>query len=51
MTKNQPETRIHNSKLRGTGETLMDAMRQGEAAQDEKSKTMISDALKRASRS
>ena len=42
---------IHNKRLRGPDETFVDAMRQGEAAMDEKTRAMINDMLKKASRS
>jgi len=42
---------IYNCRRRGPNETLTDALRQGEAAQDEESRAKIVAMLKRASRS
>jgi len=42
---------IHNCKLRGPNESFADAVRQGEAAQDEESRNRIVAMLKKASRS
>ena len=42
---------VHNGRLRGQDETLMDALRQGEAAQSNEVRAMISNSLKNVSRS
>jgi len=42
---------IFNHKLRGPGESFADAMRQGGAAMDEKTKAMIADTLKKTNKS
>ena len=45
------EPKIFNHKLRGDNESFADAVRQGEAAQDEQSRARIVAMLKKASRS
>jgi hypothetical protein len=45
------ESPILNHKLRGENESFADAVRQGEAAQDEQSRARIVAMLKKASRS